>query len=267
MTELRKNLPGETSESGRKAEAGMGYVGDQADVLLFSHVLRCLEHGQVPSVLVASDDEYRSIVHDLTGNRSDLWRDTHSDTARIGRAKNGIPREKLFWTRGRPAQTVLLDEKSVIDRIVDLHERFGGDLGQLLLFIESWGETVTLQRPPQMSDVYPEAVTVVPMPPPKLMHYGIEGAKRLIRIAIAARQLAREMTGATELEPEEKRPLYLGADADAVDRAYQDYAEFCEQHRRAYLRFRRGRRNVTFPAGTVFWRCRANVNVEEVARQ
>ena len=261
----RVHLPKTTYEWDRNTEEGMGYLANQTDALLFAHALNCVEHDQVPSILVVNDDGYRGIAHDLTGDRSNMWRDTNSDTARTGRAEYEISKKKNFWERGRVGETIILDEQTVIKRIVDLEERFGGDRGKLLLFIEHWGKEMTLSRPPQMSERYPESVTFVPKPPPELLHYGIEGARSLVEAAIALRKLEREAMGDYELEPEGPRPLFDGADEDAVEQAYADYAEFCERHYRAYQQFKRGRRNVVFPAGTVFWRLRANVKVEKVS--
>ena len=124
---LREHLPSQTYEAGRNTVEGMGYMADQANVLLFSHAVNCKEYGQVPAVLVAFDDGYRSITHDLSGDRSELWQYNNADVARTGRTAHRIPRTMNFYECGRQDETVLLGEEAVIERIVDLHERFGDE--------------------------------------------------------------------------------------------------------------------------------------------
>lgn len=265
MRDLRKHLAGETYDSGRNTVEGMGYLDTEYDVLRFSHACNSIDHGQAPSVLNAGPDGYRAIAHDFSGDRSDLWREVNSDVARSGRKEHKVKKKALFWERGRPNCGVLQDAATIIERVAMLHVHYDN----ALISFEQWGVETTLQRPAKMSEVFPASVTFKPMPPPELLEeYGLEGAKAAVRAAVAKLQAERLTASVDELEPFQLDcPKYLGTDQAAVKQAEEDYDDFCERHYRAYTAFRSGRRNVIFPAGTVFWRCRANVRVEVSAQR
>lgn len=264
MADPRRDLPAETVEFGRDVEDETAYLADQHEVLRFSHAQRCLENGLEPSVLFADDHCYRAIAHDLTGDRSEVYKNCHSDVARAGRKALELPRTRHFWNCDRPLSTVLLQTEKIVERIAHLHLYFREE--DVLISYKQWGETITLLRPPQLSKAYEASVTFVPMPPPELMHLGVEGAKACIAEAIALLELQRLAAGVTGRAPlETKRPLYDAVDDDVIEKAYEEYETFCDDHFCAYQLLRQGRRNVTFPAGTVFWRLRANVKVAGIA--
>lgn len=104
MTNPRPDLPDEVYLVRRNTVRGKDYLAD-TDVqrtFLDSLAASARLYGQTLCALAFHTDGYAAVFHDHTGDRSQLFRQVHADTARHGRERFHLPSTELFWEHGRP---------------------------------------------------------------------------------------------------------------------------------------------------------------------
>ena len=292
MTQPRRHLPGQIVMLTRRT-AGRQYLlrpDERINHIAHYEIARAAEpHGQLIHGAMCMSNHIHLVQTDSTGNRSDFMRDAMS---KMARARNhDLNRRGYFWNNQQYGDTVLLKQEAVVRKLLYIWlnpvvaglVRRAEEWPGFKILPRDWGKTIEIERPKGFyGRRSPEKVTFTPQPPPGFEHLSLEEAieyfEELLREAedeILARHRNRRFRGKRAIllkspydypktpEPMGRiNPKFATKDAELMARAKGQYLEFLHRYEQSRQRWLKGRRGVTFPAGTIQMRRQAPIKCE-----
>ena len=279
MTKPKEAHAGQLAEQCRRTSHRAFFWRPGADTLnLFGYMFgkAANDCGQLPHVACLMSNHTHILNTDQTGRRSDFMQQLFSNSARKRNLQLG--RRENIWAPGQPGDMVVLDLEKIIERVLYIAlqpvaagcvERVGDWTGFQIL-PRDWGKPMRFERPDLCGPNMPEFVEFTPMPPPGFEHLPLEDVIEFFEALIAreekryAKKRQREVLGIEVCEatspfytPNTKAPMrtlnprFCTTDRNLLVRALRRQRQFRNDHRASLNEFRKGRRAVMFPAGTL----------------
>ena len=297
MTKPRRHIAGQVALLTRRCSERRyflrpdGYINE---VGAFEVGKAATNHGQEIYGAMAMSNHVHFAIGDTTGERSKFMQDAMSG---IARARNcDLGRTGYFWEAGSYGDTVLLDRNAIERKLlyIWLNPVQAGlvaraqDWPGFAILPRHWGEKIRIEKPGKFyGRANPEVVEFIPQPPPGYEHMSLGEVKdyfqELLRIAeeeIAElrRENGQSCCGADAVKkvkpfdsPDTSTPFrrinprFATRNAELMATATAEYRSFCDRYQTLRQRWLAGKKNLTFPCGTVWLRRCAPIRCQSPA--
>ena len=222
-------------------------------------------------------NHFHLMVYDRHGNRDAMMQQALSNAARKRNLE--LDKRDKLWSSSRLNDMAVLDAAKALEQVLyvalqavaaGLIER-GGEREGFMVLPRHWGKPMRFHRHKYCADDMPETVEFTPMPPPGFEHLELQEAIDFFENLIAEKELEYKKrrkgapvlgidvvasrnpfwTPSTPSPMGQLNPTFTSSDPVRIRKAIERIKEFNKWHRQALTEFRKGKRNVEFPAGTV----------------
>ena len=297
MTLPRRHIAGQVALLTRRCSERRYFLRPDAyinEVAAFEVGKAATNHGQEIYGAMAMSNHVHFAVGDTTGERSKFMQSSMSG---IARARNcDLERSGHFWEPGSYGDTVLLDRDAIERKLlyIWLNPVQAGlvaraeDWPGFMILPRHWGQTIRIEKPGKFyGRANPDVVEFIPQPPPGYEDMSLEEVKahfqELLQIAeeeIAElrREYGESCRGADAVKkvkptdsPDTPQPFrrmnprFATKNAELMASAIAGYRAFCDRYQTLRQRWVAGRKNVTFPCGTVWLRRCAPIRCQSPA--
>ena len=295
MTEPRRHIAGQVAFLTRRCSERRYFLRPDdfiRQVFDFEVGKAAVRHGQHLYAAVAMSNHVHFAVGDTTGDRSYFMKDVMGEVAKV--RNRDLNRTGHFWESGQFGDTVLMDCNAIERKLLyiwlnpvkaGLVERVQNWPGFKIL-PKHWGETIRIEKPGRFyGRENPDVVEFTPQPPPGYEDMTLQEVKehfqRLLELAqneiVSVRKEVNEqikgpdrvrrvdpMDSPSTPEPRQREgcPRFATKDRELMAEARENYRAFLEDYESVRQRWLKGKKNVTFPCGTVQLRRFAPVSCE-----
>ena len=287
MTRPKEHLPGQLAEICRRCTHRTYFWRPGADTRnLFGYMYgkAVNDHGQIPHVVCLMSNHTHMLQTDVPGTRSDFMQQLFSNATRKRNLQ--LDRSENIWEVKAPGDMTVLDIEEIIERVlyvclqpvaagcVETVEEWTG----FQILPRHWGKTMTFKRPEQCGKDMPKKVEFIPMPPPGFDHLPLKQVIAFFEDLIAEREkeYKKNRTGTVEgiasceatspfYSPDSEspkgglNPRWCTSNPKKLIRALEHQKQRLNSYRKSLDSFRKGNRNVVFPAGTLQMERRSGV--------